>query len=76
MMERARRNRHSLSATDTHDAKRSEDVRARLAVLSEIPEAWDRAVERWRTLNGAIKGRVCGLRPRTKKTSIYFIERS
>ena len=61
MMERARRNRHSLSATDTHDAKRSEDVRARLAVLSEIPEAWDRAVERWRTLNGAIKGRVCGL---------------
>jgi len=61
MAERARRARHALSATDTHDAKRSEDVRARLAVLSEIPEEWDRAVERWRTLNRGIKSSVCGV---------------
>ena len=31
---------HSLIATSTHDTKRSEDVRARLNVLSEIPDEW------------------------------------
>jgi len=34
-------------ATSTHDTKRSEDVRARLAVLSEMPEEWATAVRRW-----------------------------
>jgi (1->4)-alpha-D-glucan 1-alpha-D-glucosylmutase len=38
----------ALLATSTHDAKRGEDVRARLAVLSELPEAWREAVVRWR----------------------------
>ncbi|HEU4596057.1 MAG TPA: malto-oligosyltrehalose synthase [Pyrinomonadaceae bacterium] len=42
---------HSLSATSTHDSKRSEDVRARINVLSEIPEEWNRALHRWRELN-------------------------
>ncbi len=37
----------SLLATSTHDTKRSEDVRARLNVLSEIPEQWIAAVRRW-----------------------------
>jgi len=37
----------TLLATTTHDTKRSEDVRARLAVLSEIPDAWAAAVKRW-----------------------------
>jgi (1->4)-alpha-D-glucan 1-alpha-D-glucosylmutase len=35
-------------ATSTHDTKRSEDVRARIAVISEMPEAWAAAVTRWR----------------------------
>jgi (1->4)-alpha-D-glucan 1-alpha-D-glucosylmutase len=38
----------SLLATSTHDSKRSEDVRVRIAVLSEMPAAWDAAVTRWR----------------------------
>jgi (1->4)-alpha-D-glucan 1-alpha-D-glucosylmutase len=42
---------HALLATATHDHKRGEDVRARLAVLSEIPEEWQRAVEHWFCLN-------------------------
>ncbi len=42
---------HSLSATATHDTKRGEDVRARLHVLSEVPDAWAEAVEAWRALN-------------------------
>lgn len=36
-----------LLASTTHDTKRSEDVRARLALLSEIPEQWADAVCRW-----------------------------
>ena len=42
---------HGLLATSTHDTKRSEDVRARLAALSEIPEEWSRAVRRWQMMN-------------------------
>jgi (1->4)-alpha-D-glucan 1-alpha-D-glucosylmutase len=40
-----------MLATSTHDTKRSEDVRARLAILSEIPDAWAAAVERWSAMN-------------------------
>jgi (1->4)-alpha-D-glucan 1-alpha-D-glucosylmutase len=42
---------HCLLATSTHDTKRSEDVRARIAVLSEMPEEWARAVRRWQAMN-------------------------
>lgn len=42
---------HSLLATSTHDTKRSEDVRARLAVLAELPEEWGHAVRRWQVMN-------------------------
>jgi (1->4)-alpha-D-glucan 1-alpha-D-glucosylmutase len=41
----------TMLSTSTHDTKRSEDVRARLAVLSEMPAAWATAVERWSALN-------------------------
>ena len=37
----------TMLATSTHDTKRSEDVRARLFVLSEIPESWRRACREW-----------------------------
>jgi malto-oligosyltrehalose synthase len=37
----------AMLATATHDHKRGEDVRARLAVLSEIPDEWAAALERW-----------------------------
>jgi (1->4)-alpha-D-glucan 1-alpha-D-glucosylmutase len=40
----------SMLASSTHDTKRSEDVRARLAVLSEIPREWADAVLRWNEL--------------------------
>lgn len=42
---------HTLLASSTHDSKRGEDVRARLAALAEIPEEWEQAVLRWRELN-------------------------
>lgn len=37
-----------LLALSTHDTKRSEDVRARIAVLSEVPDEWAQAAARWR----------------------------
>jgi (1->4)-alpha-D-glucan 1-alpha-D-glucosylmutase len=37
----------TLSATSTHDTKRSEDVRARISVLSEMSDAWTREARRW-----------------------------
>jgi (1->4)-alpha-D-glucan 1-alpha-D-glucosylmutase len=50
-LERAKSWPHSMLATSTHDTKRSEDVRARIAVLSELPELWQRHLSRWSQLN-------------------------
>src|SRR5690606_3417131 len=36
-----------LLATDTHDTKYSSDLRARIALLSEIPERWSKTVQSW-----------------------------
>lgn len=48
---------HAMLSTSTHDTKRSEDVRARLCVLSEIPEEWERALAEFRSVNSAIRRR-------------------
>jgi (1->4)-alpha-D-glucan 1-alpha-D-glucosylmutase len=40
----------AMLATATHDHKRGEDIRARLAVLSEVPEAWRGHVAKWEAL--------------------------
>ncbi|ACC73502.1 malto-oligosyltrehalose synthase [Paraburkholderia phymatum] len=49
--ERARRFPHAMLATATHDHKRGEDTRARLAVLSEIADDWIATLHAWTTLN-------------------------
>jgi (1->4)-alpha-D-glucan 1-alpha-D-glucosylmutase len=49
-----------MLATTTHDTKRSEDVRARLNVLSEIHEEWRKAVFRWRAINRGSRTRLNG----------------
>jgi (1->4)-alpha-D-glucan 1-alpha-D-glucosylmutase len=51
---------YALSATSTHDAKRGEDLRARLNVLSEIPEEWAEAIGRWQSLNKPLRREVDG----------------
>jgi (1->4)-alpha-D-glucan 1-alpha-D-glucosylmutase len=48
------RHRHwpaTLLGTSTHDTKRSEDVRARMVAISQIPELWRRSLQRWATAN-------------------------
>ncbi len=51
---------HTLNATATHDTKRAEDVRARISVLSEVPEEWDTALQSWKRRNMAKKIPVNG----------------
>ena len=46
---------HTMNATSTHDTKRSEDVRARISVLSEIPEQWERELKAWTRANASLK---------------------
>jgi (1->4)-alpha-D-glucan 1-alpha-D-glucosylmutase len=58
---RARHWPHEMLATSTHDTKRSEDVRARISVLSEIPAEWRRAVDRWRRFNRTRRREVGGV---------------
>lgn len=56
----------SLNATSTHDTKRGEDVRARLNVLTDIPEEWLARVKEWRQINAELSP---GLDPNDE----YFI---
>lgn len=60
MRERQARWPGSLSATSTHDTKRSEDVRARINVLSEMPRAWKGHLVRWSKLNKKHKTNLDG----------------
>jgi (1->4)-alpha-D-glucan 1-alpha-D-glucosylmutase len=54
-LERQKRLPGAMLATATHDHKRGEDSRARLAVLSEIPGEWETALTRWLRLNAIIR---------------------
>ncbi len=65
MSARVRRPRGLLAAC-THDTKRSADVRARLDVLSERPEVWHAALDRWRRQNAGLRRRAGGPDPRTE----------
>ncbi len=51
----------SLNASSTHDTKRSEDVRARINVLSELANEWEQHFERWSAANAEKKILVNGL---------------
>ncbi len=51
---------HTMNATSTHDTKWSEDVRARINVLSEMPREWAKVLRRWSRLNKHKKTLVDG----------------
>jgi (1->4)-alpha-D-glucan 1-alpha-D-glucosylmutase len=48
----------TLLATSTHDTKRSEDVRARMVAISEVPQLWRQSLQRWRVMNRRWKKRI------------------
>lgn len=57
---RLREHPHCMLATSTHDTKRSEDVRTRIAGLSELPAEWRKALRRWQTINRRHKREIEG----------------
>lgn len=61
--DRQRRYPRALLATATHDHKRGEDVRMRLAVLSETPDRWQDAVREWHARNAPLRGQLPGGAP-------------
>jgi (1->4)-alpha-D-glucan 1-alpha-D-glucosylmutase len=48
----------AMLATSTHDTKRSEDVRARMIAISEVPQLWRHSLPRWRMINRRWKKRL------------------
>ena len=68
MAARRRRWPDTMLATATHDTKRGEDARARLAVLSEVPERWAAAVARWRGLNAPLRRGSPAIHPKDEHT--------
>ncbi|WP_083936540.1 malto-oligosyltrehalose synthase [Arcticibacter svalbardensis] len=55
MEERQQSGPLSMNGTSTHDTKRGEDVRARLNVLTDIPELWFKKVDKWIKINEPLK---------------------
>jgi (1->4)-alpha-D-glucan 1-alpha-D-glucosylmutase len=71
-IERAKLWPHGLVATSTHDTKRSEDVRARLNALSEIPDDWRRCLVKWSRVNKKRKPVVEG-QPAPDRNEEYLL---
>ncbi len=71
--ERLRCWRGEMLATATHDTKRGEDARARINVLSELPGAWQAAVQRWHRGNAANRTRLSsGYAPDTNDEYLFY----
>ncbi len=51
---------YAMNTTSTHDTKRGEDVRARINVLSEIPDLWEAGLKKWNRLNRKKKKTIKG----------------
>jgi (1->4)-alpha-D-glucan 1-alpha-D-glucosylmutase len=62
----------TMTTLSTHDTKRSDDVRARMAVLSEMPEKFGAAIQRWSRMNNAFRARKPGVEPLPDRNTEYF----
>ncbi|MFZ3237083.1 MAG: malto-oligosyltrehalose synthase [Stellaceae bacterium] len=72
--QRAERWPHAMLSTSTHDTKRGEDTRARLAVLSELPDEWARQVQTWSRILRARRGDVEGTAPPDRNDEYLFYQ--
>lgn len=63
---------YTMLSSSTHDTKRSEDVRARINVLSEIPDLWRSRIERWAAINVDYKTEVAD-QPAPSRNDEYLI---
>ncbi|MBA2665558.1 MAG: malto-oligosyltrehalose synthase, partial [Trueperaceae bacterium] len=71
---RQRSHPHAMLATATHDHKRGEDVRARLNVLSEVPQSWSRHVQRWMGWNRRKRSTVDGSAAPSRSDEYLFYQ--
>jgi malto-oligosyltrehalose synthase len=71
---RARHWPHEMLATSTHDTKRSEDVRARLSVLSEMSTPWREALRRWSRFNRSRKRELEGRAAPSPNDEYHFYQ--
>ena len=62
----------TMTTLSTHDTKRSDDVRARIAVLSEIPGKFDTAIQRWARMNNAFRTKRAGTEPMPDRNTEYL----
>jgi (1->4)-alpha-D-glucan 1-alpha-D-glucosylmutase len=65
---------HTMNATSTHDTKWSEDIRARINVLSEMPREWARCLRRWSRMNKRRKTMVDGRLVPTANEEVIFYQ--
>jgi (1->4)-alpha-D-glucan 1-alpha-D-glucosylmutase len=72
--DRANKWPHALLTTSTHDTKRGEDTRARLAVLADMPEEWGRQVLVWSRLLRARRGDINGDAPPDRNDEYLFYQ--
>jgi (1->4)-alpha-D-glucan 1-alpha-D-glucosylmutase len=72
--QRAKRWPHAMLCTSTHDTKRGEDARARLAVLSEIPDEWAQQVQVWSRILRARLGDVEGTAPPDRNDEYLYYQ--
>jgi (1->4)-alpha-D-glucan 1-alpha-D-glucosylmutase len=63
-----------MLASSTHDTKRSEDVRARISALSEMPREWRAAANRWSRLNRRSKTRLYGQSAPDRNDEYHFYQ--
>jgi len=72
--QRARRWPDSMLTTSTHDTKRGEDARARLAVLSEMPEQWAKQLRLWSHILRARHGDIEATAPPDRNDEYFFFQ--
>jgi len=65
---------HAMNATATHDTKRGEDVRARINVLSELPQEWEEQLKTWHKMNEPLKTCVEGLDVPDRNDEYFFYQ--
>ena len=64
----------SMLATSTHDTKRSEDARARLAALSEMPGQWRMALRRWTLINRSHRSEIAGQPAPSRNDELHYYQ--
>lgn len=74
LLERVKQTPFTLNATSTHDTKRSEDIRARINVLSELSGEWKRRLAKWNRFNRLRVTQVDGQPSPDRNEEVFFYQ--